>query len=168
MHLSQEEQDRKKVWDLIKNQHSALLITIKQDGGLDSRPMGCLQHEFDGTLWFVTFRASHKIQEISADNQVLISYAKPLEHEYVSISGRAQLLEDKEKLRDLWSEALRVWFPKGLDDPDIIIISVAAEEARYWTKGASLMAYAWTYVMTRWTGRHPSPDDVGETKAVRF
>jgi general stress protein 26 len=48
---------REKVRDLIKDARSALLITIGKDGRLDSRPMGCLQVEFDDTLWFLTFVA---------------------------------------------------------------------------------------------------------------
>ncbi len=48
---------REKVRDLIKDACSALLITIGKDCRLDSRPMGCLQVEFDDTLWFLTFVA---------------------------------------------------------------------------------------------------------------
>lgn len=45
-----EDTDPAKVWRLIKRAHSALLVTVDKDGSLDSRPMGCLQTEFNGTL----------------------------------------------------------------------------------------------------------------------
>src|SRR4051794_12267576 len=89
--MSEPTEDRKKIWDLIKEAHTALLVTIGQDGRLDSRPMGCLQTDFDETLWFVTFRHSPKVREIGRDDRVLVSYAKPSEYEYVSLSGRAKL-----------------------------------------------------------------------------
>jgi general stress protein 26 len=41
--------DHAKVWDLIKDAHTAMLITVEEDGALQARPMGCLQKEFDGT-----------------------------------------------------------------------------------------------------------------------
>jgi pyridoxamine 5'-phosphate oxidase like protein len=47
--------DHERIWELIKGSHSALLITVKPDGALDSRPMGCLQTGFDGILWFLNF-----------------------------------------------------------------------------------------------------------------
>src|SRR5207302_6011504 len=107
--MSDRAEDRKKIWDLIKGAHSALLVTIGQDGQLDSRPMGCLQKDFDETLWFLTFRHSLKVSEIGRDDRVLVSYANPQQYEYVSLSGRAKIVEDKRRLKELWSEGLRVW-----------------------------------------------------------
>lgn len=163
-----EQDDRQKVWDLIKGAHSALLVTMGQDGRLDSRPMGCLQTKFDDSLKFLTFRHSLKLQEISKDDRVLVSYAKPSEYEYVSISGRAKIVEDKQELKELWFEGLRVWFPNGPDDPELALLSVEVEEAKYWTNAASVVTYAWAYIKARLTGERPSPDQIAEMKSVRF
>jgi len=116
--------ERQKVWDLIRGAHSALLVTMGQDGTIDSRPMGCLQSDFVDTLWFLTFRHSLKADEIKTDNRVLVLYAKPSEYEYVSLYGRATVLEDRNKLQELWFEGLRVWFPNGWDDPEIALLAV--------------------------------------------
>src|SRR3954468_20096484 len=113
MRSSPEHDYRQKVWELIRDAHSALLVTIGQDGRLDSRPMGCLQTEFDNSLWFLTFRHSLKAQELAADDHVLVSYANPAKYEYVSISGRGKILDDKARVNDLWFEGLKVWFPNG-------------------------------------------------------
>jgi len=111
--------DHARIWELIKGSHSALLITVMPDGTLDSRPMGCLQSGFDGVLWFLTFRHSLKVAEIRNNPNVMISYAKPNEFVYVSIGGKARIVEDTKKLKELWSEGLRVWFPQGANDPEI-------------------------------------------------
>lgn len=168
MDSSSERDYRQKVWDLIKDAHSALLVTISQDGRLDSRPMGCLQKEFDDTLWFLTFRHSPKVQELLADDRVLVSYANPAKYEYVSISGRGRMVDDEAKINDLWFEGLRVWFPGGPTDPELALLSVDVEEARYWTNGASIVTYAWSYVKARFTGQPASPDEIVETKRVPF
>jgi hypothetical protein len=42
-----EQLDHQKIWNLIKDEHTAVLVTISPDGSLDSRPMGCIQKEFD-------------------------------------------------------------------------------------------------------------------------
>jgi general stress protein 26 len=168
MQCGPEQDHRQKVWDLIKEAHSALLVTIGTDGKLDSRPMGCLQKEFDDTLWFLTFRHSRKLQELAADDRMLVSYADPAKYEYVSISGRGKFVEDKKKVRELWTEALKVWFPNGPDDPELAVLSIDVEEARYWTNAASVTSYAWSYLKARVTGRPASADEVIETKTVQF
>ena len=56
--------DHAKVWDLIKDAHTAMLMTVEEDGTLQARPMGCLQKQFDGTLFFLTFRHSLKLRQI--------------------------------------------------------------------------------------------------------
>jgi general stress protein 26 len=160
--------DRQKVWDLIKGAHSALLVTQGRDGWFDSRPMGCLQKEFDDTLWFMTFRHSPKVQEIKQDERVLVSYANPSAYEYVSLLGHARIDEHKHVLKKLWFEGLRVWFPKGPDDSEIALLSIRIEEAKYWTNASSVVTYAWAYVKARVTGQSPSPDQIAETKSIRW
>jgi general stress protein 26 len=105
---SSEHDYRRKIWNLIGDAHSALLVAIRPDGRLNSRPMGCLQREFDDTLWFLTFRHSAKAQELAADDRVLVSYANPANYEYVSISGRGRPVDDRARVNDLWFEGLRV------------------------------------------------------------
>lgn len=160
--------DYEKIWELIRSSHSALLITVQTDGSLASRPMGCLQTSFDGVLWFLTFRHSLKLAEIRNNPNVLVSYAKPSEFEYVSISGKARVIEDNQKLKELWREGLRVWFPKGPNDPEVAILEVDVKKAMYWTDAASMATYAWTYVKTRLSGKSPAADEVVTAKSVRF
>src|SRR4051812_8284271 len=159
---------REKIWSLIKDAHSALLVTVGDDGRLDSRPMGCLQKGFHDTLWFLTFRHSVKLAELAANDRVLVSYANPSKYDYVSISGRGRLVDDRTAVKKLWSEGLRVWFPNGPDDPELALVAVDVEEARYWTNAASVVTYAWAYVKARLTGQPASPDEIVDTKRVHF
>lgn len=168
MQLSSDEDDRRKIWDLIKDAHSALLVNVAADGTLDSRPMGCLQKEFDGTLWFLSFLHSQKMNEIRNDDKVLVSYARASAFEYVSLSGRARVVDDRRKIKELWREGLRVWFPKGPDDPELALIAVDVETAKYWTDAASILTYAWAYIKARTTGESPAADEIATTGKVRF
>src|SRR5262249_41157910 len=163
-HISHQS-DYAKVWDLIKDAHTALLVTAEEDGALQARPMGCLQKEFDGTLYFLTFRHSSKLRQIGDDDRVLVAYVNPDRHEYVAISGHAKLIDDEQKLKELWREGLRVWFPKGPDDPELAILAIEVEKADYWANPASAVRYAWAYVRARLTGKSPSPDDIAESRS---
>lgn len=39
--------DQDRIWNLINDERTALLVTVDEDGTLDARPMGVLQRAFD-------------------------------------------------------------------------------------------------------------------------
>lgn len=118
--------------ELIKDIDIAMLTTMDQDGTLRSRPMGTQQTEFDGDLWFFTRVDTGKVAEIQRDSQVNVSYAKPGDNRYVSVSGRATLLNDQAKMDELWDPIYKVYFPEGRDDPRLRLIKVHVDKAEYW------------------------------------
>jgi general stress protein 26 len=162
-----EQSDHQKIWNLIKDEHTAVLVTISPDGSLDSRPMGCIQKEFDGTLWFLTFKDSPKIFEIAENQQALVSYAHPSDHKFISISGQARLVDDPAQVHALWSEGFRVWFPDGPNSPNIALLAVDVEVAKVWTKPASVLTYAYYYARARITGEPPSPSQIVKQETIR-
>lgn len=165
---TQHDEKLDKIWRLISDAHSALLVTATRDGTLDSRPMGCVQRGFEGKVWFLTFANSSKVKEIADNSHVLVSYARPAEYEYVSLSGRAQVTKDDRKARELWSEGFRVWFPSGLDDPDLVVISIDVDEVKYWTDAASVVTYAWAYVKARVVGKRPSTGQIADVGSIKL
>ncbi len=121
-----------KLGELIKDIDIAMLTTVDEDGSLRSRPMGTQQVEFDGDLWFITAIDTGKADEILRENRVNVSYAKPDDHRYVSVSGTAVLINDKAKIDELWSPIYKAYFPEGKDDPRLRLIKVRVEKAEYW------------------------------------
>ena len=158
--------DRQKVWELIKDIKIALMVTTGSGGQLHGRPMAAMNKEFDGALWFASREGTPKLDEIADNTQVLLAYSEPKTQDYISVSGRAALIRDPAKVKSLWSEAMRVWFPKGPDDPAITLIKVDVESAEFWDAPSSTWVYAMGYAKARLTGEPPK--DVGENKVVKF
>ena len=152
------------IWRVIKSERSAVLVTVGTDGLLQSRPMGCVQREFDGTMWFMTFKSTPKLFELESRGEVLVSFARPSRGEFVSLSGRARVVNDTAKIRSLWFEGLRTWFPEGPESPNIALIAIDVEVAKVWTNPASLLKYAYFYVRARLTGRSPTPAQMVDYK----
>ncbi len=149
-----------KVNDLIKDVEIAMLTTM--DGGiLRSRPMQTQEAEFDGDLWFFTSTDTHKTDEIEKDNRVNVSYASPAANTYVSVSGTASLVNDKEKIEELWNPILKAWFPKGLDDPTLILLKVSIEQAEYWDSSSSTIVKVVGFVKALVTGERADGGDHG-------
>jgi general stress protein 26 len=93
----------------------------------------------EGKLWFLIAMSSAKVGEIDAHRHVNLSYADPEKQHFVSISGSARLLRDREKIHELWNLWARPWFAKGADDPDLGLLEVTVDQAEYWDAPASRM-----------------------------
>ncbi len=153
-----------KMWDMMKAINFAMLTT-EDDDHLRARPMVAAQSGFDGTLWFFTRASSHKVGEVQQDHRVGVTYADPHKQDYVSLSGRAQLVRDKTAIDAHWGEAMRTWFPKGKDDPDIALLKVDVAMAEYWDAPNSTMVHAYGYLKAVVTGEAPHP---GGNEKVSF
>ena len=112
---------------MIRGIRIAMLTTSDDQGNLHSRPMATQYTDFDGELWFFTDDTAPKSQEIQKSDRVNLAYIKPDEHRFVSIAGRAELVHDKAKMKELWSPLYKTWFPKGMDTPHISLMLVKVE-----------------------------------------
>jgi general stress protein 26 len=139
------------------------MLTSEDGGQLRARPMVAAQSDFDGALYFFTRAHAHKVDEVQATSRVCVSYADPEKQNYVSLSGHAMVVREAALVRAHWSEAMRTWFPKGKDDPDIAILKVEVEQAEYWDAPSSSMVYLYGYAKAVTTGRAPHP---GENEKV--
>ncbi len=129
--------DIEQVADLIRGFRVAMLTTVDGDGELRSRPMATLDLDFDGTLWFFTAADSEKAADLERDARVAVSYVDEPNDRYVSLVGAARLVRDRQRMRDLWNPALRVWFSGGLDAPELALVEVTVTGGEYWDAPSS-------------------------------
>src|SRR5256885_1779121 len=62
--------------EMLAEMDIAFLTTIGSDGHLRSRPMQLQRHDPDGTLWFATSLASHKIEDLRHDGRCCVAFLK--------------------------------------------------------------------------------------------
>lgn len=129
-----------KLQELLQDFGIAMLVTRDSQGQLRSRPMAIVEVEQDGALWLLTDRNSGKLDEISQDSHVNVSAQSS--SKFVSISGRATTVENRQKVAELWRETFRVWFPGGKDDPSLILLKITGDVGEYWdNSGTSGIKY---------------------------
>ena len=90
---------------------------------------------------------------------MLLAYSDPRRQNYVSVRGTAQVVRDAARQKELWSEPLRVWFPKGAEDPAVALLRVKVEGAEYWDAPSSTLVHAYGYLKAVTTGEPPKPGD---------
>jgi general stress protein 26 len=160
-----EAEAREKLFAMIKDMPVAMLTTVDEDGSLRARPMGSCQPEgFDGTLWFFTRAASHKVLELQETDVVNVAYASPGKQTYISLSGRARLVRDWRRAHALWSPSYKMWIPDGLEDPDLVLLRVDIEQAEYWDVPSSTMRHLLGLAKSALTGTAPSHGDHKKVK----
>jgi general stress protein 26 len=153
-----------KLKEMLEGIDFCMMTTI--DGGqLRSRPMSTQTAEFDAEIWFFTRDNTHKIEEIEKDNRVCLGYSDPDNHTYVSVSGRAEMSKDRAKMEELWNPVLKAWFPDGLDDPNICLMKVTAEQAEYWEASGGKLVQLFGLVKALATGEEA---DYGENKKIQL
>ena len=160
------EDNLQKVRDMVKDIDFCMLTTVDEKGDLHSRPMSS-NGDIDpnGDLWFFTAASSHKVSEIEKLPKVNVSFADPENQHYVSITGKAQLVRDRNKIEELWKPEFKMWFPEGKDDPEVALLRISLEKAEYWDSPSSTIGYALSFVSSLVTGKEA---DFGENKKLEF
>lgn len=149
----------KRLYELIKDVKIAMMTTVDSGGKLHTRPMYGKDADEHGDLWFFTQIESSKAHEVSHDSHVSLGYADPANQTYVSVTGKAELVRDKAKIDQKWSEGMKAWFPKGKDDPQIGLIRVHPEQGEYWDSPSSTVVQLAGYVKAAVTGQREDPGE---------
>jgi general stress protein 26 len=120
---------------------NAILVTHGPTGSLRGRPMAIAGAEGSGELWFATGSDTGKVDELIHDPHVLITMQSP--SRYLTVRGQAEIVQDREKIHELWKEPWRLWFEEGKDDPRLVLLHVRPDEAEYWDRsGLQGLKYA--------------------------
>ncbi len=84
--------------------------------------------------------SSHKDDEVARNSSVCLAFADSRAQKYVSISGTAEIENDREKIHELWATPAKAWW-KSADDPAIRILKVTPSFAEYWDSPATVVSY---------------------------
>ena len=125
-------------YELVKDIEVAMLVTRRADGHLQSRAMATQKRAAGADLWFVTAEDTAKVRDLEADPHLNLSYYDNKSREWVSVSGTARLVTDREKIQELYATDWKIWFqdegdPRHgtADDPRLLLIGVDIESAVY-------------------------------------
>ena len=122
---------KQKIWKLIKDIKVGMLVTL--DGDVPrAQPMHLVQDEYDGTLWFFTGRSADKVFETASDHDVCLNFSDQEKGVYVSLSGKANLTDDRELIEKYWNPFIAAWFPEGKDDPDVALLEIKVQMGEHW------------------------------------
>lgn len=157
-----------KVHELMQTFHTAMLVTHGGEDSLRARPMEIALADPDCHVWFFTGRNSPKTREIRQDQHVLLTFQKD-HQKYLSLSGAADLVTDRTMIESLWKEVYRVWFPDGVNDPDLTLVHIIPHHAEYWdNSGTQGVRYLYEAAKAYVTGTKADPTEGTQHGHVRL
>ena len=132
---------------------AAMLVIRDADGHPRARPMWVADCSREGDLWFVTSAESGTVDELQHDPRVMVTMQSS--HRYLSITGRATVIDDRRQIDNLWRPSMGAWFAEGKDDPRLVIVRVIGERAEVWSE-AGVFAHAFEATRALLTGHRPA------------
>jgi general stress protein 26 len=116
------------------------LATAGVSGGPNFRPMGRLQHHADDNEWkirFLTDGRSRKASEMRRNSGVAIIYQHDPDDAFVTLIGKATLLENASEDRKRWKSAYDAYFPSEADRANAIFVELDVERMELWIRGVT-------------------------------
>jgi len=122
----------KKIKDFVNDIKVCMFCTSVTDMPFRTRPMSTLEVDDEGNLWFFSAKSSDKNDEIKNDDTVQLIYSKNSDVHFLTITGKATIVEDQAKKDELWNPIVKAYFPEGKDDPNLSLVKIKPEAAHYW------------------------------------
>jgi general stress protein 26 len=123
---------REQLFERLKKTPVAMVATTGNDGGVRLRPLTTQKAEKPGVLWFFIPIDGGVAADVRAQPEVILSYAEPGDNAYVALQGRASVVRDVARQKELWSALAGAWFTEGPTDPRLALLRVDLERGEAW------------------------------------
>lgn len=140
----------------------AMLALRDTECRLVSQPMTPLEMDATGAIWMMTGRSGRIAQHVKANlpaDTVNLAFSDEGNATYVSITARAELSDDMQRKRELWSSMALPWFPDGVDDADLTLLCLVPMQAEIWDSPDSTVVRLLALASAAVTGK---PIEMGE------
>jgi general stress protein 26 len=152
--------DVERAWELMKKIGFAMLVTHDGDK-LRARPMSAFLERDNNAIYFLTDARRHKDEEIARHPSVNLSFADTSGQKYVSLTGTAEISNDRSRIKDLFSTPAKAWWDSP-DDPNIRLLTITPDDAEFWDSPGTVISYV-KMAAAAATGSRP---DIGVNRKV--
>ena len=101
--------------------------TVAEDGGANARILQPLKVRDDWTVNVMTNLRCRKVREVERSGRLTLLYQSEDGRSYACLSGPAEVVEDRELKRAIWSPAADRWNPGGPDDPATVFMRLSTD-----------------------------------------
>ena len=118
---------------LIDDLTFCVAATQGEDGNVSARVIQPMRVQDNWTVNTITNRRCRKVREIEDSGRMTLLYEHDQDKSYVCLVGQAEIVEDLELKRSIWTEGHYRWNPKGPEDPDTVFIRLVTDRIELWS-----------------------------------
>jgi general stress protein 26 len=156
--------DIDRIWKLIDEIPVAMVVTHEGRGQhMRARPMAIRPARNERAIYFLTDVDAPKADEIRRNESICLALADNKSQKYVSITGHGEIIDDRERVKQIWSIYDKAFWPDK-NDPRIRILRVTLESAEFW-EGAGAVVTAVKLVAAMASGERMN---LGENEKVEL
>lgn len=119
--------------EIVANVPACMAITVDRNGDANARVVNPKPLSDTWTVRFPTDRRSRKSAEIEQSGRLTLAYQYDAGGAYVSLIGRATIVEDVAAKIAGWNALADKWFPGGPTDPNVVSVDFVAERIELWS-----------------------------------
>ncbi len=117
-------------FDLMDRFDSLMLTTQTPDGAMRARPMAVAHRRDDGVIYLLTDLDAGKVDEIARAPQVCATMQG--RQRCLSLSGKAEIIQDRRLMEEIWEDGWERWFPQGATHPTLAVLKLVPSNGEYW------------------------------------
>lgn len=109
--------------EIINSTPICALITLDENGLPNIRTMDPFPVENNFVIWFGTNKLSRKVKEIRNNPNVTIYYTNTTNNDYVVITGKAEIIDDKNEKEKRWKSEWEEFYPNRKETYTLIKVT---------------------------------------------
>jgi general stress protein 26 len=126
---------------------------MDSNGDANARAINTSTLSDDWTVRFMTDRRTRKVGEIVRTGRMTLVYYDQAGGAYVTLVGRASIIDDVTIKQATWQPGSLKWHPGGPTDPNVVLIEFVAERIETWNTPGQIVPDPtmglWAAVLTR-------------------
>ena len=125
---------KEQITDFIEKQKVAFIASVDSDGFPNIKAM-LMPRKLDGNcFYFTTNTSSMRVSQYRENKKASIYFFKKgrFRYEGVMLIGTMEVLEDAETKQDIWRTGDKMFYKKGVTDPDYCVLRFAAIKGRHY------------------------------------
>lgn len=137
----------------LRDSRFVMLTSARGDGTLLSHPMTPQQVTDDADVWFFVGLDTEQATALKTSPEVNIAVSEA--GSWLSVAGRAEFVQDRAKVDELWDDSVAAYMTGGKDDPNLGLLRVDGRSAEYWGMPGGKVAALAEILKAKVTGQKP-------------
>ena len=126
--------DKTQIFKFISKQKTAFIASINEQGYPVIRAL-LAPRKIDGNeIYFSTNTTSNKVKQFLSNENACVYFYKrgKIKYQGVTITGKMQVCTDQPTKDKIWRFGDKLFYKKGVTDPDYCVLKFTAQEAEYY------------------------------------